>query len=133
MKNIVEFITQPNNVGICLEVQLSQDEVATLPCVTRRISRQDMYHRCLINTGNLPSNVPGLESHPKTRLSKGSFHTIASTITSGNEKLLTAVDYVTGVLEHDAVDVFQGMIENFSANTARREELTRHLEIARTS
>jgi hypothetical protein len=96
------------------------------------MSLQDMHHRYLTSTANLPPKIQGPQSNPKKRLSRGSFYTIASTLTSGDEKLLTAVDYVTGILVHDPVDVLQDMVEDFSPNTARRDELTRHLEIART-
>lgn len=122
--NAVKFILQPKMVGALSwgvkQVCLSADETVELPKLVRRVSLTDMYK----------SYVATYQTESE-RISRGSFFQIAKQITSSDEKLLTAVDYVTGVLIHDSVSTLQDMIDTFSPTPERKEKLTHYLTLTR--
>ena len=52
-------------------------------------------------------------------------------VTGGGERLVTAVDYVTGVLVHDQVETLQQIVEDFARDHTTRVRLTSYLELVR--
>eukprot|EP00171_Calliarthron_tuberculosum_P017748 IDg17748t1 len=71
---------------------------------------QDMYHEYVAKYSS--------------RISRGSFYKLASAITHSSERLLTAIDYVAGVLVHDTTEILQDMVDAAAPNPERKEDLT---------
>ena len=100
--------------------KISDDESVVLPCLIQRMSTVDIYESYVLH-------VP----HPGGRVSRGSFYKIFGAVTSGNQKLLTSVDYVTGVLVNDAVSTLQTIVDDLSPDHATKEDLGHRLEIVK--
>ena len=87
----VSWILSPVNVGVLSwgmkNVKLSEQESVTLPCVTRRKTRKHMFDD-YCKVFERQANILG----------RSTFYRIVKEITGGEEKIFTAVDYVTGVL-----------------------------------
>lgn len=64
-------------------------------------------------------------------ISKRSFCIVLALDTCGEEKLLTAVDHVTGVIVNDQVAVLRLIRENFASNEKLSNQHTDFLEIVR--
>lgn len=58
------------------------------------------------------------------KISRGSFYSIVSAITCGGEKLMTAVDCVTGVLVNDPVSRLQKIVDDLCPGIECNKRLT---------
>jgi hypothetical protein len=121
VKDCVAWILTQENVCVfswgVKHVRLSENEVVILPRVTRRKLIVHLYKDYVDEFSGQP------------RLGRTSFYEVVKAVTSGEEKIFTAVDYVTGVLVHDTMDKLQTIIEDFSTNDEVKKELTRNLEL----
>ena len=120
----VSWILSPVNVGVLSwgtkVVKLSEQESVTLPCVTRRKTRKHMFDDyCKV-----------FERQAKI-LGRSTFYRIVKEITGGEEKIITAVDYVTGVLVHDSIEMLQKISDDFVHNNLDKVTLSRQLELVR--
>ena len=120
----VSWILSPVNVGVLSwgtkVVKLSEQESVTLPCVTRRKTQKHMFDDyCKV-----------FERQAKI-LGRSTFYQIMKEITGGEEKIFTAVDYVTGVLVHDSIEMLQKISDNFVHNNVDKVTLSRQLELVR--
>jgi hypothetical protein len=122
-RKAVKFILHTSNVGALSwgsrPFRLSENESVTLPILVRRVSVKEMFERYCESV------------EVEEQIKRSSFYTIVKAITHSDEKLLTAVDYVTGVLVNDQVSTLQDMIEAFACTPSRKEELTSQLELVR--
>ena len=64
-------------------------------------------------------------------LGRSTFYRIVKEITGGEEKIFTAVDYVTGVLVHDSIEMLQKISDDFIQNNVDKVTLSRQLELVR--
>lgn len=64
-------------------------------------------------------------------ISRRSFYKISSAITHGDQKLLKAVDSVTGMLVKIPVDTLQDIIDDFATSRARKEDHSVRGELVR--
>ena len=64
-------------------------------------------------------------------LGRSTFYRIVKEITGGEEKMFTAVDYVTGVLVHDSIEMLQKISDDFVHNNVDKVTLSRQLELVR--
>lgn len=122
LERAVDFIVSPSNVGMLSwgekVVELSPYERVVLPSLRRRKTMLDLY-RSYINVHNDKAG----------RLGRTSFYELAAAITSRGERMLTAVDYVTGVLVNDTVELLQTISDDFEPDAERRQQLTNDLEL----
>ena len=65
----------------------------------------------------------------RNAIGRTSFIELASALTAGDEKLVTSVDYVKGVLVHDVVDVLQRIIDDRISSPSVRKDMTENLTI----
>lgn len=115
----VAFLLRPENIcqlswGVN-PVKLSKTEIVTLPSFVRRHTIKtlhDVYER----------------TFQKDRVTRATFYRVVKKVTKKGEKLLAAVDYVTGVLVTDPVAGIQNVIDRFT-DGALQESLTHRLEI----
>eukprot|EP00049_Salpingoeca_infusionum_P016221 m.329274 g.329274 ORF g.329274 m.329274 type:complete len:305 (+) comp16036_c0_seq18:1172-2086(+) len=68
-------------------------------------------------------------STPSPHISRASFHRVVQAVTSGNQKVLLAVDYVTGCLVNDPVDVLRKIVQDFAASQQQTTELNALIDI----
>lgn len=124
LRRAVEFILSPQMVGTLSwgvrEVHLDASEKVTLPRLVRRRDIKDM-HQSYLATVQPESD----------RVGRSTFYKLVNHITQSGEKLLAAVDYVTGVLINDSVALLQDVIDVF-ATGERNEELSGLLEVTRS-
>ena len=122
----VSWILSPVNVGVLSwgmkNVKLSEQESVTLPCVTRRKTRKHMFDD-YCKVFERQANILG----------RSTFYRIVKEITGGEEKIFTAVDYVTGVLVHDSIEMLQKISDDFVHNNVDKVTLSRQLELVRNS
>ena len=102
------------------KVRLSPSESVTLPCLLPRRSVLDIY----------ADYSSFCTQHDFGMLGRTSFYRIFAACTSGKQRLLTAVDYVTGVLINDPTAQLQRIIDELSP-IEERERLSVHLELVR--
>lgn len=118
------YMLHESNIGVLSWgtkiVALSSSERYTLPRIVRRKTEQDIYQSYVREN-----------SDESKRIGRSTFYKILKIVTSGGEKMATAVDYVTGVLIHDQVDRLQDLIEHFSRNAEVKNSLTLSLELVR--
>jgi len=109
----VRFILAPSNTCALSwgtkAVRLSRCETITLPSLVRRMQLKDLYEQYIAADSS--------ESH----LGQSIFHEIAGTITQQNPALLSAVDYVTGTLVHDSLEVLQDIVDMCTSSSAEKE------------
>ena len=102
LKEAVMYILSKDNVVPISwgtkDIKLTDNETVTLPALTRQKTPKHLYDNYLAFCNNKDTDAAG-ESFPS--ISRGIFYEILSKVTSGGEKMLTAVDYVTGVLVND--------------------------------
>ena len=120
----VSCILSPVNVGVLSwgtkVVKLSEQESVTLPCVTRRKTRKHMF-----------DDYCKVFERQAQILGRSTFYRIVKEITGGEEKIFTAVDYVTGVLVHDSIEMLQKISDDFVHNNVDKVTLSRQLELVR--
>ena len=102
------------------KVKLSPSESVTLPCLLPRRSVLDIY---VDYTTSCSQRECGI-------LSRSSFYRIFAACTSGKQRLLTSVDYVTGLLMNDPTAQLQRIIDELSP-IEERERLSFYLELVR--
>ena len=100
-------------------VRLLRRETITLPPLVRRMQLKDLYE---LYTATESSD---------SRLGQTTFNKIAGSITQQNPALLSAVDYVTGTLVHDSLEVLQDIVDMFTSSTEDKENFTNWLDIMR--
>lgn len=67
--------------------------------------------------------------HRRNMLGRTSFKDLVRALTNGDEKMITAVDYVRGELVHNPTDGIQQLIEDVVDNPAHRKSLTKKVTI----
>lgn len=119
----VQFIFDKKNVEPLSwgtkEVKLSKDEVTALPKLTRRRDRKEIYMSYVKHTQN-----------DRKRLGRTTFYNILNVITSREETMKTSVDYVTGILVNEPVEISQSIIDKFTSGELH-ERLTEDLTVAK--
>ena len=114
LHDAVMFILSIDNVSTISwgtkEIKLSNEETITLPSLTRRKSPKHIYEGYLAwcNEREINSSI----DDPCQCISCGKFYEILGQITAGGEKMLAAVDYVTGSLVNDQVTLLQRIIDD---------------------
>ena len=68
---------------------------------------------------------------PVKKLGRSSFLNLLSLATSGNEKVVSAIDYVTGCLVNDTTETLQRIIKDFCVDTAEKNRFSDLLELSR--
>ena len=121
VRTAVDFILAPETTGTLSwgvrTVKLGVQDYVQLPCLTRRMSKKDMYR---MYTQSTPA---------EKQISRMSFYRLAKTILHGAPKLLRAVDYMTGELVHDTVELLQEVVDVFGGS--KKDEFSRQLELLR--
>ena len=119
MKEHLTFIEKRNYR--CKQISLASNENVTLPALRRRKTAKQLFE----------NYIAFGQENSVYAISRGSFYEVLKTLTSREEKLLSAVDYVTGVLVHDQVSLLQRICDEFAPITQSRERLTDLLEVIR--
>ncbi|KNC83265.1 hypothetical protein SARC_04481 [Sphaeroforma arctica JP610] len=124
LNNAISFVLAEEIVGTLSwgkkRVKLSEDETCILPSLTRKLPSNVIYDRYTA-------------THLiEKQLSRGSFYRVLAALTSKDEKLLTAVDYVTGTLVNDVIVQLQVFINDFCIDISKKKHLTTHLELMKT-
>ena len=102
-------------------VRLDRYETVRLPRITRRLTPKLMYENYDVY---LRTKYPSDVDRYKNGFSETTFHRIISAITFGNDRILSAVDYVTGVLINDPIRILDRVIEDFTdASSVERKNL----------
>ena len=91
------------------DIKLTDNETVTLPALTRQKAPKHLYDNYLAFCNDKDTGAAG-KSFPS--ISRGMFYEILTKITNGGEKMLTAVDYVTGVLVNDQVTLLQRIVDD---------------------
>ena len=125
VENAVKVMLHPSNVGKLSwghkKITLTEHEVVTLPVLRRRRAQRDIFEDYLAYSTDL--GVP--------RISRGSFYKVIAVVTSGEERIMSALDYVTGVLLNDQVGVLQRIGDDFAVTAGKAKRLTDFLELMR--
>ncbi|KNC74732.1 hypothetical protein SARC_12728 [Sphaeroforma arctica JP610] len=120
----IQFILSEENV--CLiswgtkSLRIGRNEIVTLPTLTRRKPAQVLYKDYLVSADE------------DEQIGKTSFMKVVLSITNNDEKLITAVDYVTGCLVTDVVDTMQTILEDLSEDQAERTRLSTLVNLGKT-
>lgn len=125
LRKALLFMLHESNIGVLSwgtkTVGLSRTEKVTLPRMVRRKTDHDIYESYVAQY---------IEA--ADRIGRSSFYKIMKAVTSGGERLATAVDYVTGVLIHDQVNRLQDLVDHYARNRDVKEDLTLSLELVRS-
>ena len=112
VENAVKFMLHPSNVGTLSwghkKIKLTEHKVGTLPALRRRRAR-----------GNFEDYLAYSTDLGIPRISRGSFYKVIAQVTSGEERIMSAVDYDTGVLLNDQVGVLQRIGDEFAVTAGK--------------
>ena len=111
------------------DIKLTDNETVTLPALTRQKAPKHLYENYLVFCNDKDTDAAG-ESFPS--ISRGMFYEILTKITNGGEKMLTAVDYVTGVLVNDQVTLLQRIVDDL-VSIDMKPVLSNYIAIMRTA
>jgi len=117
----VEFMLLQQNIGVLSwgqkKVNLDEFKTVELPSLTRCVPEKLIYDAYI--------------SSIQSRVSQGTFFNILSAITNGNQKLLTAVDYVTGTLINDTTKTLMHIVDDFISDNTEHECLNMLMLLAK--
>jgi hypothetical protein len=121
----IMFILSPDNVVPLSwgnkEVKLKDGTSVTIPSITRKKIPEYFYN----------AYVENMSQDPFGLLSKSSFLRILKTITKGNDKILSAVDYVTGFLINDNFRLIERIIKSFCITTESRKKFLNLMNLSK--
>ena len=124
VKGALQFILNPSN-SVTLSWGRRKVKVGDitydLPKITRKRTPTNMW-KAYINSSIV--TVFG-------RLSEASFLRVVNAVTHGNDRILSAVDYVTGFLINDNFKLIEAIIQHFSATEPQRKHLVKGMGISR--
>lgn len=117
------------------KVRLDTWETVKLPVLTRRLTPKLMwmaYKKWAAGNLRLPGDEPPAEEADAlpAGLGRSSFLKVVRAVTGHNEKLLCAVDYVTGTLVNDPMRMLRRIAGDFSAGDTRTKLLL-HLDLVK--
>ena len=90
--------------------QIKLEETVILPSLTRRNSPKHMYENYMALCSERGTNSAAGDLCQS--ISPGKFYEILGKITAGEEKMLCAVDYVSGVLVNDQITLLQRTVDD---------------------
>eukprot|EP00049_Salpingoeca_infusionum_P013069 m.244130 g.244130 ORF g.244130 m.244130 type:complete len:880 (-) comp15351_c0_seq3:204-2843(-) len=110
----LKFMLSQEHVGTLSwgtkQVRLDPSETVVLPRLIRRFPAAILWQ-------NYTAHVP------TPHISRASFYRILRNITSSDQKVLSAVDYVTGCLVNDPIDTLRRIAKDFSSSPQHANEL----------
>ena len=109
-------------------IKLTDNETVTLPVLIRQKAPKHLYDNYLAFCNDKDTDAAG-ESFPS--ISRGMYYEILTKITNGGEEMLTAVDYVTGVLVNDQVTLLQRIVDDL-VSIDMKPVLSNYIAIMRT-
>ena len=123
VETAVKFILCQENISTLSwghrTIQLSATESVQLPALVRRKTPKVLY-------ASYCENIP-LDQ----QIGRTSFHEIVKILAPAGDRLLTAVDYVTGVLVNDQFDILQDILERFAKSEDILKTLTWYSTLSR--
>lgn len=123
VKKAVQFLLDKKNVSPLSwgmkNVKLEKDETVPLPKLTRHRSRDEIWRSYVKHTEG-----------DSGRVGRSTFYRLMKVITSREEKMMTSVDYVVGILVNEPIEIMQSIVDDFTSGQ-KKEELTEYLAVAR--
>ena len=137
LEEMVKFILSEKNIGALSwgtkEVKLDNIEIIVVPKFIRRRQRNYIYKEYFkLCTDELDTNGEVVRAAKLAGpLGRSMFYEVIKLITSGEERLFTAVEYCTGILVNDPTQLLQRIIDDFTKDMVLHKKLTDHLELAK--